>query len=238
MVAEIRRMPGMLACLALLAGSLEAATGSLHPPVVLRDSTGTPVLQSGGPVSTLVSCGDCHDTHYISGHNFHSETGYATLREPGDRLVDPLSYDGRQRQGHSPADGDLAGWLARFGARHVGGGAAAAVPGGLELDCFLCHLPGADTEARAEALAQGQFAWANTATLASTGLVSPRPDGSWSWQAGAFDPKGRATWQRAARWSTPGPNACAPCHMVDPAGTWITPCISRRSRQPAPGTPV
>lgn len=211
MPASLRHM---VLGLAVLAGSLHGASGSLHPPVVLKDSTGTPVLQSGGPVSTLVSCGDCHDTHYISGHNFHSETGYATLRDPGDRLVDPLSYDGRQRQGHSPADGDLAGWLARFGARHVGGGAAAAVPGGLELDCFLCHLPAADTEARAEALAQGQFAWANTATLASTGLVSPRSGGGFSYRAEAFDAKGQATWP-VLPLEDPRSGACAPCHMVE-----------------------
>ena len=48
---------------------------SLHPPVVLRDEKGAPVLSSGGPVSAAKTCDGCHDVSWIRKHDGHRETG-------------------------------------------------------------------------------------------------------------------------------------------------------------------
>jgi len=39
---------------------------SLHPDIALLDAAGANVLASGQPVSTMTSCGTCHDTGYIA----------------------------------------------------------------------------------------------------------------------------------------------------------------------------
>ncbi len=33
------------------------------------------VLKSGNPVSTMKTCGQCHDTEFIQSHAFHSDLG-------------------------------------------------------------------------------------------------------------------------------------------------------------------
>jgi hypothetical protein len=57
------------------------------------------------------------------------------------------------------------------------------------MNCFLCHLPEPDNEARLGALHDGQFQWANTATLLGSGIVQQDGD-QWSWNAEAFDSNG------------------------------------------------
>ncbi len=47
----------------------------IHPSVILRDAEGRNVLETGHPVSPLVSCGDCHDTDFISTHSVHTGPG-------------------------------------------------------------------------------------------------------------------------------------------------------------------
>jgi len=54
-----------------------------------------------------------------------------------------------------------------------------------EHDCFLCHVPTANDDARNAELEAGRFEWANTATLADTGIVHPTDDG-WAWDAASF----------------------------------------------------
>lgn len=61
--------------------------------------------------------------------------------------------------------------------------------GVVEMNCFLCHIAAPDNEARTQALLAGQFGWANTATLAATGIVEKAGDG-WAWQAEAFQEDG------------------------------------------------
>ena len=43
--------------------------------------------------------------------------------------------------------------------------------GTVEMNCFLCHTPKPNNNARADALQSGSFKWANTATLVDSGLV-------------------------------------------------------------------
>ncbi len=49
--------------------------------------------------------------------------------------------------------------------------------GTVEMNCFLCHIPQSNNEARGAALTAGDFAWANTATLLGTGLVEQEENG-------------------------------------------------------------
>ena len=42
----------------------------LHPNFALLDADGKNVLDTGAPVSTMQTCGQCHDTEFIQGHAF------------------------------------------------------------------------------------------------------------------------------------------------------------------------
>jgi thiosulfate reductase cytochrome b subunit len=46
-----------------------------HPSFALLDVNGDNVLSSNQPVSTMKTCGVCHDTEYIASHNGHAEAG-------------------------------------------------------------------------------------------------------------------------------------------------------------------
>ncbi len=64
-----------------------------------------------------------------------------------------------------------------------------ATSGTAEMNCFMCHLPNSNNEARIEALQAGEFGSATTATLLGTGLVEKAADG-WQWNEAAFDEQG------------------------------------------------
>ena len=56
--------------------SLSATANGLHPEVPILDAQGDLVVESGLPMSTMVSCGgDCHQTSYIMGHSDHADAG-------------------------------------------------------------------------------------------------------------------------------------------------------------------
>ncbi|MHC4960464.1 MAG: multiheme c-type cytochrome, partial [Planctomycetota bacterium] len=140
-----------------LAALASAQARNLHPAYPLLDKDGNPVANQ--PVSPMATCGKCHDTEYIASHGYHARAlgGFT-----------PYSYD--------TGDLEIEAKVKRFGARHVGGGPAAAL--GVELNCFLCHIPQADNASRISELEAGRFAWAATATLAKTGLFQ-RTDKGW-----------------------------------------------------------
>ena len=71
--------------------------------------------------------------------------------------------------------------------------------GAVEMNCFLCHTPKPDNQARVKELQEGRFQWANTATLAATGLVQPTQDG-WAYQRDGV----------SARWTAGGVQARPP----------------------------
>ena len=56
----------------------------LHPTFALLDREGTNVLESGKPVSTMKTCGQCHDTEYIQSHAFHSDLGLSDYAQDGE----------------------------------------------------------------------------------------------------------------------------------------------------------
>ena len=63
-------MAGLLlsALLLLIFGSVSAQGSTFHPTYPFLDKEGENVLESGNPVSTMVTCGACHDTEFIVEH--------------------------------------------------------------------------------------------------------------------------------------------------------------------------
>src|SRR3990172_1640063 len=47
----------------------------LHPTFAMLDVNGENVMDNGNAVSTMKTCGQCHDTEFIQGHAFHSDLG-------------------------------------------------------------------------------------------------------------------------------------------------------------------
>jgi thiosulfate reductase cytochrome b subunit len=104
----------------------------LHPNFVLLDSNGVNVLESNGAVSTMQTCGQCHDTNFIQSHAFHSDLGLSDYKETKDLNAsnglfgkwDPLTYRYLSQNGDERLDLSTAEWLMLNGERVVGGGPA------------------------------------------------------------------------------------------------------------------
>ncbi len=236
------------------------APSPMHPPVVLRDADGQPVVQSGRPVSTMKTCGQCHDTEYIANHSYHADVGLSMWRDAGLDVAfarpwdhslgffgrwNPILYRYLSATGEAILDLTTPDWVMTFGPRHVGGGPAtlsrardpltalapdpsnpetATVQGGqaqpwdwtesgtVEMNCFLCHIPNPDNTARVAALRSGEFAWANSATLAQLGLIGRTPDG-YVWNTDLFDENG-AVGRDVLPIQDPTSDNCALCHGV------------------------
>lgn len=236
-----------------------AQSSPLHPNFPLLDSEGVNVLESGSPVSTMQTCGSCHDTAFIAEHSFHTTLGLDGFGDPGSAASertwdtsdgafgkwDPITYRYLSPEGDERIDLTTAEWIQVFGSRHVGGGPAelsrdgtplaALAPqasdpetaildpengdlipwdweqsGSVEMNCFLCHYDQPNNEARIAALQDGQFGWANTATLLGTGIVSQAAEG-WSWNPEAFDPNGELA-DAYLKIQDPDNESCGQCH--------------------------
>ena len=212
-------------------------TGSpIHPTFPLLDKDGENVRDTGEPISTMQTCGSCHDTKFIADHSFHVDVGLSQFgqtavsdfdRSPGlFGKWDPITNRVLSTADDAQIDLTTPEWLMAIGsrhfggARHVGGGPAENSRGGLhltdllveagdpqthiidpetgeliawdweesgtvEMNCFLCHTAEPDNESRMAMLQTGQFEWANTATLAASGIVDPTLDG-WHYNDAAF----------------------------------------------------
>ncbi|NPA91483.1 MAG: hypothetical protein GXO55_08555, partial [Chloroflexi bacterium] len=235
-------------------------TGSpIHPTFPILDKEGKNVLQSGKPMSTMKTCGQCHDTEFIARHSYHADMGLSDIiqgrtpasGEPWDvsngpfGRWDPLFYRYLSQPGDERLDLGTPGWLMTWGKFHAGGGpgeisrdgrpltdlapdpthpeTALLDPetgdvqawdwrksGTVELNCFLCHIPNPNNQARVAALTRGQFAWAATATLEGTPLVR-RTDDGWAWNPDAFDASGKVK-KEYVTLRDPGDENCALCH--------------------------
>jgi len=107
-------------------------TTPLHPTFALLDKDGENVLTSGNAVSTMKTCGQCHDTDFIQSHAFHSDLGLSAYTQ--DRELnssnglfgewDPLTYRFLSQKGDERLDLSTAEWLRVNGTRVVGGGPA------------------------------------------------------------------------------------------------------------------
>jgi thiosulfate reductase cytochrome b subunit len=194
-----------------------------HPEFVLRDRAGEPVLETGQPLSTMRTCGVCHDTKYIASSSDHADAGASHLfgEDRPDWWIagrgyyggwDPIRYDVvLDESGQIDKDA----WLKRYGQRHVGGG---PVDDRVEMDCLLCHTDVADHSMRSELMARGDFAWANAAPLQSRDIVD-NESGEWQWNPVAFQADGRLH-VGLLDIRNPGTEKCGHCHGLassDPA---------------------
>ncbi|MEN8242354.1 MAG: cytochrome b/b6 domain-containing protein [Chloroflexota bacterium] len=178
-----------------------AAQSPLHPTFALLDADGEHVLETGNPVSTTNTCGQCHDTEFIASHNYHNDVGFSSLTEAGTTASgrswdtsgglfgkwDPITYRYLTPAGDHLADLSTEEWIQTYGLRHAGGGPADDA--GVEINCFLCHLINPDNDSRIAALEASDFEWASTATLLDSEVVSIS-DGEYQWNEAAFDPQG------------------------------------------------
>ncbi|MCD4684897.1 MAG: hypothetical protein K8S97_03050, partial [Anaerolineae bacterium] len=127
----------------------------------------------------------------------HAGGGPALYGRDGELLTDLDADEITVETGVLDADGELAAW-------------DWAESGVVEMNCFLCHLPEPNNDARIAALQAGNFQWANTATLASTDAVT-QTDDAWAWNADAFDTDG--AWLAAERLiQNPTNTNCGTCH--------------------------
>src|SRR5512133_850795 len=107
-------------------------TSPLHPTFALLDESGKNVLGRGAAVSTMKTCGQCHDTDFIQSHAFHSDLGLSAYTQDGELNSsngmfgqwDPLTYRFLSQKGDERLDLSTAEWLELNGARVVGGGPA------------------------------------------------------------------------------------------------------------------
>ncbi len=232
---------------------------NLHPSFPLLDGEGENVLETGNPISTLKTCGSCHDTDFISNHSFHTNVGLDDYSPPGSLpnsrpwdtspgffgKWDPLSYRYLSPQGDEIVDLTTADWLQVLGVRHVGGGPATtgrdgqpleaiephatnveaslvdpesgellpwdwAESGIVEMNCYLCHIPAPNADARSEALRGGDFGWANTATLLGTGILEQTGEG-FSYNSQAFASNGELL-DEFVNIQDPTNENCGQCH--------------------------
>lgn len=80
-----------------------------------------------------------------------------------------------------------------------------------EANCFLCHLPAADFEARKGAIGRGEFGWAVTATLAGWRLAERDPAGGFRYLPSGFSGDGKVLPERLPL-SQPRLEGCGFCH--------------------------
>src|SRR5512143_3754498 len=61
-----------------------AKASPVHPTFALLDLDGEQVLKSGKDVSTMKTCGECHDVDFIQSHAFHSDLGLSAYGPTGE----------------------------------------------------------------------------------------------------------------------------------------------------------
>lgn len=180
-----------------IAGIAIAGTPALHPEFVLKDVNGESVLLTGNPLSTMQTCGSCHDTQFIVSHSSHSDAGLSTMNTFEPSTLDypwdqgpgyfgkwnPLNYRLVSSKNGSPTDLDQARWIMDMGFRHVGGGPAEFNLDGLRLD---------------QQNANGEWDWEASGVVEMNCFLChmPQPDNTarhQALQAGQFDWANSAT---------------------------------------------
>jgi thiosulfate reductase cytochrome b subunit len=205
----------ILASCLILGGN--AMANEFHPAFPLLDEAGQLVIGSGQPLSTMKTCGACHDTSFIASSSDHADAGAQQLGSENSRYEwqagpgyfggwDPLRYDSALTQ-----EGriDVEKWLRQSGARHVGGGPVSDL---IEMDCLLCHSDLTDPAARRESLQRGDYPWANSSSLSQNGILL-ESDGQWTWNSDKFQADGSLV-EGALSIRKPRNENCARCHGI------------------------
>ncbi len=110
----------------------------IHPAFPLLDENGENVLDTGEPISTMNTCGTCHDAEFIAGHSFHADVGLSAVGTAGATSSgrpwdtspgwfgkwNPIMYRLLSPEGDERVDLTTPEWIMTLGVRHVGGGPA------------------------------------------------------------------------------------------------------------------
>jgi len=124
---------GIQQVLALPTSTPVAEPLPMHPTFAMLDASGQNVLTSAQPVSTMKTCGACHETAFIESHSFHADLGlktYAPVKGSWNASEgifgkwDPLTYRYLSQVGDERTDMTTAEWLMTYGDRIPGGGPA------------------------------------------------------------------------------------------------------------------
>lgn len=133
----------------LSAHCLFAQSNSMHPAFPLLDNYGKNVLQTAKPVSTMLTCGNCHDTRYIESHSGHVAFGLFPANSQ-DSTASPQYwnrslYNLLTMNMENPAAKSHPNQLKSYGARHVGGGMALYSSNGQRLDALPAQTDNPET---------------------------------------------------------------------------------------------
>jgi hypothetical protein len=202
------------ACLALFL-CCGVLANEFHPAFPLLDKQGQPVIESTLPLSTMATCGACHDTAFIASSSDHADAGARHLGattgahewEAGPGFFgawDPLHYE-TALDSNGEIDPEL--WLRQSGGRIVGGG---PVSQWVEMDCLLCHSSLTDNTERTQALQAGEFEWANSVRLAQADILQ-QLDEQWTWNPALFLADG-SLFEGLLDIHKPTNQNCAQCH--------------------------
>ena len=157
-----------------VAAPVQPPVKTFHPDFALLDAQGLNVLASGRAVSTMKSCGQCHDADYIARHSFHSDLGLSSFKSASTGLHsgpglfgqwDPLRYRFLSTAGDARIDLSTPDWLMLFGPRVAGGGPGTTSRGGQPLESLA---PLADNPETAHLDATGRssaWSWKDSGTL-------------------------------------------------------------------------
>lgn len=172
----------LLAALALGIGTALAAPKAspvsqasvIHPDFALLDANGVNVLESSAPVSTMQTCGQCHDTEFIVSHAFHSDLGLSDYATTSDTLDtsnglfgkwDPLTYRFLSPAGDEHLDLSTAEWLMVYGYRVVGGGPAETSRDGKDLTDLSANKGNPETAILNEDGSISSWNWDESGTM-------------------------------------------------------------------------
>ncbi|MBU2611295.1 MAG: cytochrome b/b6 domain-containing protein [Chloroflexi bacterium] len=128
--------------------SQPAQVSPLHPAFALLDANGENVLTGNQPLSTMQTCGQCHDTGFIVQHSYHADLGlseWTTAGSTGSGRAwdtsagifgkwDPLTYRYLSPAGDERLDLGTPAWLMLYANRLVGGAPATTSRQGEPLD--------------------------------------------------------------------------------------------------------
>lgn len=150
------------------------STRTLHPDFALVDANGVNVLKSGSAVSTMKSCGQCHDTGFIAAHAFHVDLGlgsFASSRQTWNASPglfgqwDPLRYRFLTQSGDERLDLSTAGWLMLNGERVVGGGPATTSRAGQPLTALKPSADDPETSLLNATAERAAWNWSVSGTM-------------------------------------------------------------------------